>query len=142
MTQDEEIKSRIIEDALNSVGTDIDGNISALSLADYIYGRIQNSFQSRVKALEEESHKFHNEAEHFAKLATVDLGANPPVFWKDVAAKLQRKLEVARSHAIYQDCGRLCDSDPNLNYREQYERSTTFVDKLIDQALAQTETEG
>ena len=84
MTLDEKIKSQIIEDALNSVGTDIDGNISALSLADYIYGRIQNSFQSRVKELEESNKELDSIAQ----------------YWIDTSDNLQRKLEVARGALI------------------------------------------
>lgn len=38
------------------------------------------------------------------------------------------------------NCGRMCDSDPKLNYREQYERSTVYVDNLLKQALNATET--
>lgn len=124
MTLDEKIKERIIEDALNSVGTDIEGNISAISLADFIYGRIQNSFQSRVKELEDKA------------LTLGDIHEAHIIIIK----QLERKLEVAREIAISADCHRLCDHSPELNYKEQYERSTVYVDNLLKQALTATKT--
>ncbi|MDR3620505.1 MAG: hypothetical protein P4L85_14235 [Paludisphaera borealis] len=50
--------------------------------------------------------------------------------------QMETSLEAAKAHAIGQDCGRLCDTDPKLVYREQWKRSEAYVDGLIRQALS------
>ena len=49
-------------------------------------------------------------------------------------SELRVALEAVRGHAIAQDCGRLCDADPTISYREQWGRSEEYVDGLIRQA--------
>lgn len=93
---------------------------SAIAIVDDAIIPVVEECQARVKELE------------------VELEADKQLIRNAIEANA--KLEVARNHAIQQDCGRMCDSDPKLNYREQYERSTAFVDKLIEQALTATET--
>lgn len=54
--------------------------------------------------------------------------------------RLRVSLDTARAYAIMQDCGRLCDANPKLDYREQLERSGKVVDAAIRQALAESTT--
>lgn len=49
-----------------------------------------------IERLTRERDEYHADREHFAKLAFVDLGANPPVAWKDRAEAAERKIEVLR----------------------------------------------
>lgn len=50
--------------------------------------------------------------------------------------ELMAVLEAVKGHAIAQDCGRLCDSNPKLVYREQWKRSEEYVEGLIRHALS------
>lgn len=50
-------------------------------------------------------------------------------------AELESILEAVKSHAVAQDCGRLCDNNKGIIYREQWKRSEAFVDNIIKQAL-------
>ncbi len=56
---------------------------------------------------------------------------------KSECERLRASLEAARAHAIAQDCGRMCDGNPSLKYREQFKRSEAFVDGLIRRAVAE-----
>jgi len=69
-------------------------------------------------------------AELYAKAALTASGL------LDRIADLEASLDAVKAHAIAQDCGRLCDSNPTLVYREQWKRSEAFVDGLIRQALS------
>lgn len=42
-----------------------------------------------------------------------------------------KEIEAVRLHAISQDCGRICDGNPSINYRKQWEASKRFVDNLV-----------
>lgn len=55
--------------------------------------------------------------------------------------RLRVSLDAARSHAIDQDCGRLCDRNATLKYHEQWKHSEAYVDGLIRSALARAECE-
>jgi hypothetical protein len=56
---------------------------------------------------------------------------------KSECERLTISLEAAKLHAIGQDCGRLCDANPDLKYREQWKDSEVHVERLIQMALAE-----
>lgn len=49
--------------------------------------------------------------------------------------KMRKRYEVVRLHAISADCGRMCDNNKSLNYREQWKLSEAHIDGLERIAL-------
>lgn len=76
----------------------------------------------------------------FVALSTeqkIEAVLNAVEFWQ-----MQAAFEAVKSHAISMDCGRMCDNNKNLIFREQWKRSEEYVEGLIKQAPQAPESEG
>lgn len=108
------------ETALNAVGDIFFGRAAYRSSADMLDSTVQQTiggivdgfaqYISAVRAqMQAQIDEAETDAEHFNRLAFVDLGALHPVTWKEKATAAEQALERARTVArrLYEDLGTL-----------------------------------
>ena len=80
--------------------------------------------------------------EWYAPIAVLDLGKAAPDMMAHIRQLVKENerrdviIKAVKLHAVMQDCGRICDRDASIDYREQMKRSEAFVDGIMEQALA------
>lgn len=89
-------ESGAVDQAIINFGEDFNRAADALAAnAETIARLTQERDEARKEAAESTA-----DAEHFSKLAFVDVGANPAIAWKDRAEKAEAERDAARNKAL------------------------------------------